>query len=809
MSTTSQSEPFLFAPSGAGTVVAGVQGSPTVSTGSAPADSSDSSDPKGHPAQDGPSGSSDLPDVGPTGSDFINQARKEINQILRELAAATSQITDRRKYLRFLADRTLRAMAAPGIVIWQIQDPNSRQRTAARDAGSGEEQSPDDFGAEDGSPAEVTVAHRLGSQTDLGWTESQQRVHRRLLTDVLAEGQPVVVPPTPGADQPDTPANPTDTPAALVPVRLDPRLNRAEWLLEVFLEPHGTPASWRGALRFLAQVGDLAGEALRAERMRRQSEQLEWHDRIDAYLDSLRGLSRTTDIEAAWVDAAAECLACDRVSLCVREGKRVRLAAVGFVSRIDQRGAAAEAIREAAEQPLIRSGALAVASVETTDEQSADPNPPTTPAWVIGTEPNASWRLVITPLRPDGPDAHSDPEDAGLDELTATALRRLLIGGEQAWNVAANIESLPGGRWLTRRRWDVADGAVASQTRIRSRRRRQRLLAWTAAAMIAGTFWIPIPSVVTAPGVIRPAEGTSYHAPMDAVVARLHVTHGQHVVAGDPLVTLESADLRQRQITLEGRLAVLQQQRQRWKESLVRMGTSGSMADDAVGREVEEELASIDSRLAIIAETQESLVLRSRHAGRIDAWRVDETLTGRPLRRGDLVMRVIDEQSPWVVDARVPQRRVATVENAIREERLQAEAHCTFAPDLAWTAEVRRFGPVTVNPLDQLPAAVLRFELQPQPRDASQGIRSAYPSTLSSGRDVQERFSPEVTLTSEFTSPDGSDSAAENLPAGWDGTMAAETPARVTMQCGHVPLGWFLIEDMVTWCRTRMGAYLE
>ncbi|MCM2371822.1 HlyD family efflux transporter periplasmic adaptor subunit [Aporhodopirellula aestuarii] len=728
MTTTVASEPFLFTP-----------GMSETSSGAA----------GGAPFRGGNPASTE---------GLVDQARQEISQIVREVAAAQRSDGGREKYMRFLADRVLRAMAAHGVVVWTAIDDSSNTVTT-NDAGK---------------PLYYRAEHRIGTITDHQFDPTAEAVHDCLLLEVAGQNSPVVVPPTPGASDADVPANPTKYPAAIVPILVDPAASLPNCLLEVFLEPGGSPASQRGSLRFLAQMGELAGEFLRADQLRTMTRRLRSLEECTQLIDQMGKLTSTRAIQAAWVDAVARVTNCPRVALCRVDRGRPQIVAVSHVDRIDQHSDAAAEIRRVAEVPLRRNKRFAFASIETNRRSgedrrqsesassgSATNKPAVMPRWLVAHHCESRWRLVL--FEPIDQSRQQDEPNPEVSEV----LERLLIGGNQAWLAANRIEAIPGGRWWTRlsaTEEDESALALGSENTERKRsvysaaRRRSGLIAAIALTTTL-LLCLPIPSMVPATGLIRPLELDTYHTVADATVETLHVYHGQTVQSGDMLATLVSRELTERKTTLLGRRAVLMQRRDQFNHALVASSSpTGGAAELQSDHEISEEIDAIDRQLELIAECEADLVLRARRDGRVDAWRLQERLAGRPLKRGDVVLSVIAEDTTWVVDATIPQRRVARVDHALAEENLTAEVSTRWAPGESQKATPHRFGPVVPDPVDGTPGVILRMTLSAAPQLGDQPL--------------------------------------------------TETPARVAIHCGRTSLGWFLMEDIVSWCQTRVGIYL-
>ena len=210
---------------------------------------------------------------------------------------------------------------------------------------------------------------------------------------------------------------------------------------------------------------------------------------------------------------------------------------------------------------------------------------------------------------------------------------------------------------------------------------------------------LPLPHVIHAPATIRPAQRQSVHAPRDAVVSQLHVRHGQNIAAGDPLITLSSPELDQEITTLLGRRSVLQQQQDRWTSALVRRPDDLQQAIHVENQQrlVAEEIDSIDQQLALLQNIQESMTLRADQDGIVDAWQLHQQLKDRPIGRGDRLMNVVAKDSAWIVEAKIPQNRLAAIESASSRDKLAAFVFLDADPNQSWSAALSQFGPSNIS----------------------------------------------------------------------------------------------------------------
>ena len=122
------------------------------------------------------------------GDDLVQRARREIAEIIREVAALARKSIDRSSFFAALVDRTVCAIAAEGAVIWDCSDS---------------------------TPIAVV---RTGRITDASIGPFAVGTHHCLLREIAASQAPAVVPATPDATDANLPSNPTSFPAALVPI---------------------------------------------------------------------------------------------------------------------------------------------------------------------------------------------------------------------------------------------------------------------------------------------------------------------------------------------------------------------------------------------------------------------------------------------------------------------------------------------------------------------------------------------------------------------------------------------------------------
>lgn len=648
------------------------------------------------------------------GSDqLVNETRREIAEIVREVAVAVRSDRTTNEFFGLLVDRIQRAMAAEGVLVWQV--------TTDR----------------------IHCIRQLGRVTVDSIPDESVATHDRLLAEVVSEGQPVVVPATPGATDPDVPANPMHVPVALVPMELEPSVDGPSFLLEVFLESDCGVATQRGYLRFVAQMADLAGEFLRSDQLRSMRRHLELAGIVDSAIATLHRIGDRKKLEAAVVDHAADLFGFDRVGLCY--GNPAKLVAVSHVDTIDLRSEAARQLCAAATTEIDPDGCRWIDASEPSGENLqlravvADRLNPG--RW------NGGWKLICMQVADAEPvNAHCRGE-----------LIRFMQHADLALDNSSGRSPISLSRRFTPQRFRGQTG----------RANWRKVVAFAAvSAIVLIAAWFPVPLVVSSVAVIRPEQVQTITAPRDSVVQKIHVQHGQQVGEGDLLVSLFDPALDEQITMLVGRRAVLVQQKSHWTGALVDTASHEVNRMDQVqgeSRLVAEEIQSIDNQLAVLRRAEEKLRIRAQQEGLVDAWQVHQRLHLRPLQRGDWLMQVIATESDWEVEAKVPQSRIGHLNRAITSENLQANVSLDSDPTRIFQATVQRTGP-----------AIVAQDLSPS--------------------------ATAVLLKLDRT-------GVQQIAADQETSHQSGAPARVMFHCGTAPAAYVLFQDVIRSVRGTFALY--
>lgn len=515
--------------------------------------------------------------------------------------------------------------------------------------------------------------------------------HERLLAAALAQGGAMVVPPQ--GQLADGARNLADDHCVIGIVTLEdwlptawgqaearplrPGKGEAVALVELALPAGRAPSSYDGARQVMAAACETAAEFhARAELARLQHQR----SQRDALLEFSRTIAHSIDLDAtalAIVNEGRRLLGCDRVSLVVARGSRLRLQAVSGVDRVERRGQAARALvaiaREATKlsEPIYyaesqidalpqvadavqqyvdqyHARVLAVVPMELADEQAA------------GIAPQGQ-RMTVGALV-------AEQFTGNLDQLEPSLVAEVgrlavpAIASATAWH------EIPFGRVLRQLTWLRRPAALT----------RLAIAAGLVAAAIASLAIVKVPLKVDVRGELLPVARQDVFAPRHAIVQSLNAHHGQEVAQGEVLLTLRDPDLTIEIERVAGETKTAQRQLEAIRATRT---TAGGAGVDPVERyrlsaqeeELKTRLVNLARQAELLDQQREALEVTSPLAGRVMTWQVDERLAGRPVERGQVLLSVADTSGAWQLELQIPDDQMDAIRAAEAESPLVVE----------------------------------------------------------------------------------------------------------------------------------------
>ncbi len=181
-------------------------------------------------------------------------------------------------------------------------------------------------------------------------------------------------------------------------------------------------------------------------------------------------------------------------------------------------------------------------------------------------------------------------------------------------------------------------------------------------ALLAMLALVRVDHRIEGQGRLMPVVRREIFVPLDGEVVDVLVTSGQHVAKGDLLVRLRNNELRTELIATESQLqekrkllsALLAERdeaiRQQSSERTYRI--EGDLARTRI------ELQGLALQLVVLKEREELLNVTAPISGTVSTFDVEQNLRQRPVRRGEILLEVIDATGAWELELDVAEHRM-------------------------------------------------------------------------------------------------------------------------------------------------------
>ena len=525
--------------------------------------------------------------------------------------------------------------------------------------------------------------------------------HSRLLENVLASGQPTLVPPRSGSASSAEAGNPSESLLVLAALKVE---QETLGVIEIFQRAGGGPTTQRGYLRFLVQMSELAGDYLTNRRLRHLGDRETLWENLEEFLRTIHHGLDARQCCYTLVNEGRRLIRCDRVSAALRRGKRQMVTAVSGLDSFDRRadeihrlGRLATVVAKA-RRPLWYSGPSPdiAPQIEEPLQAYLDHSHATVVAVVPLYRPceegDASGPLSREPIGSLIVEQLGDSRlHEGFQERVETVSQHSAIALANALD-HQSLFLMPLWKMLGRAKWVMQARSLP----------KVGLALVAVLAAVCSLVFIPASFDLAADGKLQPSMRREIFAPVDGTVVELPVRHEQFVQPGDLLVRLTNNGLRVQIENLYGRQRTTQQRIQTVKRSQLhqrRMSIEERNRIDGELLELEQVAVGIQRELALLLQKEEQLTVRSEIAGQVVTWKLDEMLRLRPVQLGQALMTVVDPAGDWELELYMPERRMGHLGRATRlEEQLEVTFLLASHPDQEFsgrlvevhrTAEVR------------------------------------------------------------------------------------------------------------------------
>jgi multidrug efflux pump subunit AcrA (membrane-fusion protein) len=177
---------------------------------------------------------------------------------------------------------------------------------------------------------------------------------------------------------------------------------------------------------------------------------------------------------------------------------------------------------------------------------------------------------------------------------------------------------------------------------------------------------------VVGKGRMMPVDRRGIFAPSEGEVIGLAVKSGEPVKKGQLLVRLKNADLQAKLLYQQNQL---QEKRKQKASVAAQLAEPAAVQNPATEVELRGKFAQLgveiegaEQQVASLSREVKKLEVVSPIAGVVATFRIEEMLRERPVKRGDLLLEVMDPSGPWRLELDVPENRLGHVLQAEQKQ---------------------------------------------------------------------------------------------------------------------------------------------
>lgn len=465
-------------------------------------------------------------------------------------------------------------------------------------------------------------------------------------------------------------------PVAFVPVVIDDRPVR---LVEIWFVPDAEPARYSHGVKLATISAGHAARYVRAyEREQLQAQQQIW-TQLNTFVHAIHSSLNPTEIAFHVANEGRRLVGCDRCSVALRFGDRVRIEAMSGIDTIDKRSNIVWRLRELCDRVLAWGEPL-----QFTGAKDESLPPPVLDA-LDGYLAESSCRfLTVLPLRDKREEGQPRLRTALVMECFESTskpgklVERLRVVGQHAASAlynATEYRTIPlRPLWLPLVRLRQGLGGT-TRTVI-------ACVSTAVALLLAMLIWVPYPLKMDAKGQLLPENRAWVYTPVESQVVELApgVVPGAQVAENQSLVLMYDMQLQVRVVQLQSEI----RSAQRDIEALAAQADAAAPTEQpALGSERKKREYALERKigeLRALTERQHAMEgrpgyfwLRSPLPGTILNGDFRENLLHRTVKPSEPLLRVGDKSRQWEIVLKIPQQHLGQVLLAFESDDPQAE----------------------------------------------------------------------------------------------------------------------------------------
>ncbi len=599
----------------------------------------------------------------------LRRVREKVMQLAREIEQMSTQNLPPQVYFQEFLNRVVAAIGARAGVVWLIEDAGRL-----------------------GIAAQVNL-----DQTGLRERPGALQLNERLILDVLQTGEARTI------NHDGETRLPTEHVLVLSALHKE---KACVGVVELFQRADVPERAQSGYMQFLEQMCGYASRFIEGRR-RDQSESVDlknqfWTDFEQFTLRIQRSLNEQEVADAAASDGRS-LVGADRMSIVVRKGASVRVRAVSGQSSVNARSNLVVSMTKLAKR-VIEMGEtlLYTGKVEGLPPQIEEPLAsfvqesgsrmvmlvPTYENTPLVTKqgeeeerkrrtkrPQATGCLVIEQISESEPAPQLEQRAELLADHVGAALwnarQHSRIFGISVWRwIGTGLE------WFQGRKLAITSAVLAA-----------------VAVIVAAGIFVRVDYPVDADGKLMPVRQTAVFARWDGEIPKwdgkenspgLYVDGGDRVTAGQVLLIMRNDELEEKirtaEVEIEKQKSLLQIKERQLEEARRIAAEDESKRDQVAQVGVEVTRTQADLRIAqihlqtLMERRDDKLTIRATRDGLVPNFQLRQLLEDRPVRQGDHLFDIMDDQGPWHMELLVAEKRMGHILRARSEREKQGES---------------------------------------------------------------------------------------------------------------------------------------